>query len=119
MAGIAGDMVGNEDPVTDLVTGDILTDRGDFAGDLMAQDQRRFLYPVPFHDIAPADPAGDDPDQDLSGSDRRYRPLLQPDIAVVIIHGNAHCFHSLSQKFAIFTSFQRLVCDYQSSRSGR
>ena len=90
MAGETGDVVSGADPVADRKAGNALADGRYLAGNLVAEDKRGFMDAIPLHDIAAADPAGLDPDQQFTGSDRRRWVFLQPDIPVVVIHGNAH-----------------------------
>jgi hypothetical protein len=55
LAGITGDMVGNEDTITHLVLIHPFTNLNDLSCDLMTEHPRSFLNPIPFHDIATAD----------------------------------------------------------------
>ena len=45
---------------------------------------------VPLHDVAAADAAGLDLDQDLAGTGRWGGDLLDPDVPVVVPHGYSH-----------------------------
>jgi hypothetical protein len=55
LAGITGDMMGDEDPVTDLVLIHPFTNLNNLSCNLMTEYPRSFLNPIPFHDIATAD----------------------------------------------------------------
>ena len=57
-AGVAGDMMGDEDPVSLPIIGDAGADSVNDPGDFVPQNQGGLFAPVPFHDVAAADPAG-------------------------------------------------------------
>jgi hypothetical protein len=65
-AGVAGDMVGDEDPVTDFVLFHPLADFYDLSRDLVPQHYGSFLDTIPFHHVAAADAAGDHFHQQLA-----------------------------------------------------
>ena len=90
MTGVAGDMVGYEDTVTGLVPPHSLARFDDHPGDLVAQDNRRLPDPVPLHDVAAADAAGDHPDEQLPGADLRHGPVLDPNVAIAVVDGYLH-----------------------------
>jgi hypothetical protein len=83
-------MVGDDHAVADLVLPDPFADLGDLARDLVAENARGLLYPIPFHHVAAADAAGLDANEQLARTDFGRRLLLKADIAVAVIHGDAH-----------------------------
>jgi len=106
-AGVAGYMVGDEDPVALAVGSDPGADRDDGPGYFVSQHQGGLPDPVPLHDVAAADPAGHYLDQHLTGADGRNGQLLDPDIIVAIIHGDAHGSFPIAcpSPFSRFLSF--------------
>jgi hypothetical protein len=54
VASITGDMVGDKDPVTNLVLIHPITNLNNLSCNLVAEHTGSFLDPVPFHDIAAA-----------------------------------------------------------------
>ena len=55
MADIARDMMGDEDPITDMITLHPTTNLGNLSSDLMAENSGCLFDAIPFHDIAAAD----------------------------------------------------------------
>ena len=89
-AGVAGYVMGDDEPVVLTELGDIAPDLHDRARDLVSQHQGSALDPVPLHDVAATDAAGVDPEQQLTGPDLRTRHLLDADVVVVVVHRYAH-----------------------------
>ena len=87
---VAGHVVGGDDAVSGCEPLHPGADVGDLAGDLVSEHQRRLLPPVPFHDVGAADAAGLDPEQQLARTRLGHRQLLQPNVIVAVIHGDAH-----------------------------
>ena len=70
---------------------------------LVTQNQRGFLDPVPFHDVAAADAAGIYLYQHIAVAHLGYGHLLHPDIAIVVVHPDLHrTFHYPSASFFSF-----------------
>jgi hypothetical protein len=88
MAGIAGHMVRGGYPVSDPEFLHPLADRDDLSGDFMTQYERDPVGAVPLHDIAAANAAGMNLDQEFPGSDFRGGDLFKPDVPVTVIHGH-------------------------------
>jgi hypothetical protein len=83
-------MMGGGHPVADAVSGHPFPDLDDLSGHFMPQDQGGLVDTVPFQDIAAADAAGLDADEDLIRSDLGLGHLFQADVPIVVIHGYAH-----------------------------
>src|SRR5659263_274553 len=90
MAGHAGNMMGDGDPVACTEAGNALPHLHDLAGDLVSQYQGNLAGAIPFHDVAAADATGLDAHEQLAGTDLRPRHLFQPQVAVAVIHRYAH-----------------------------
>src|SRR5581483_58433 len=86
----AGNVVGRKYPVADLEVFDAAANFYDFSGDLMADDDRRFLDPIPFHHIPAADAARARLNEQFVWTNLWHRHLLKPHIAVVVVHSDAH-----------------------------
>jgi hypothetical protein len=65
-AGIAGNVMGRDDPIPDAKIFHVGSGLNDFTGHFMAQYKRGSFDPVPFHDIAAADTARFHPHDQLS-----------------------------------------------------
>ena len=89
---IAGHVMGREHPVSDLELLDIFAHFDHVPGQLVSQDQRGLLDPVPLHYIAAADPARPDLDQQIPIPDFGNGLLFHPDIPVVVVHPYLHRF---------------------------
>jgi hypothetical protein len=57
-ARVAGDVMGDENPITDLIPLHALPDFNDLSRDLVAQHSRSLFDAIPFHHIAAADATG-------------------------------------------------------------
>ncbi len=66
-------MVSGENPIADLKRIDARAQFYDFGGNLMAQNQRRFLDAIPLHQVAAANPARPRTQKQLAGTDLRNR----------------------------------------------
>jgi hypothetical protein len=117
-AAVAWDMMGDKNAVANPKRFDPFSHCGDLAGDLVPQDERRFLDAVPLHHVRAAYPARLDANQELSGTDGRSGHLFETHVPVVVVHGNAHEsrqklkvksekdeFHFLPFYFFLFTCF--------------
>jgi hypothetical protein len=89
MTGVAWDVVGDKDPVADLVLIHVLSDLDDVARYLVTQDARGLLDPIPFHDIGAAYAARYDLDEELVRADLRHWHVLDTDIRVTVVHSYA------------------------------
>src|SRR4030043_1010349 len=69
VTGIAGDMVGNKDPISDLILIHPFSNFNTLSCNLMAKHPGRFLNPIPFHDIAATDTAGQNLNQQFTRAD--------------------------------------------------
>jgi hypothetical protein len=58
LASVAGNMMGNKDPITNFVAIHPTAHLNNLSCNLMAEDTGSFFDPIPFHDIATADAAG-------------------------------------------------------------
>jgi hypothetical protein len=58
MAGITGDVMRDEDSITDVITIHTIPNLYDLSCDLMAEHPGRLFDAVPLHDITPADATG-------------------------------------------------------------
>jgi hypothetical protein len=83
-------MMGGNNPVADLETGNSVTDFNHLAAYLMAKHQRRFLDAVPLHGITAAHGTGENFQQQLTRPDPWHRKLFNSDIPVIVIHCHAH-----------------------------
>ena len=103
MAGIAGDVMGDENAVAGPValnTGALFDDD---PADLMAEDDGGLLDPVPLHDVAAADAAGHHLDEQLPRCDPGNGPFFDPDVMVVVVDGYFHGFNgSLASLSTLF-----------------
>ena len=90
MAGVAGHMVGDEDPVPLFEAADVATCLGNIAGYFVSQYERCLFDPIPLHDVAAANATGEHLDKQLVGTDFRFWHLLQSEVAVVVVHCNPH-----------------------------
>jgi hypothetical protein len=90
VAGVAGDVMGDRDSVPNPELRDVLSFLDDFSGDFVTENPGGLLDPIPLQDIAPADSAGHDSDQEFVGSDPGNGPFLDPDVVIGIIHRHAH-----------------------------
>jgi hypothetical protein len=86
----AGYMMGGKHAVADVEVLNALPHFDNLACDLMTQHQRRFLDAIPFHEIAAANPAGANANQQLSGSNPGNGHTLEANVSVVIVHRDAH-----------------------------
>ena len=69
---------------------DFLPHRDHDSRGFMAEHEGRLGPDVPIHDVAGADPAGGDFDQDIPCPDGRHRSSLKADIIEIMDHGHRH-----------------------------
>ena len=62
-AGIAWNMVGDKDPITDFISFYLFTDLNNLSCNLMTEHPGSLLNPIPFHDITAANATGQYLDQ--------------------------------------------------------
>ena len=108
-AGVAGDMMGDKNPLTNVITLYALSDLNNLSCDLMTEHQRGLFNAVPFHDVAAADATGLDLDQELAGADVRLRYLFKAHVMVVVVHCYAHV---IFPGVDIFFSLMLMMRDY-------
>jgi hypothetical protein len=89
-AGIAGDVMGDENAVAGPVTLHTGTLLDDDPADLVAENDGGLLDPVPLHDVAAADAAGHHPDEQLPRCDPGNGPFFDADVTVVVVDGDSH-----------------------------
>jgi hypothetical protein len=83
-------MVRREDSVTDAEISDTVADLDDLSGNLVAQDQGRFLDPIPFHQVTAADPARPNTHQQLTDANFWDEHLFKPHVLIIVVHGHPH-----------------------------
>jgi hypothetical protein len=93
-ARVARNMVGDEDPVSDMVAIQAFSDLSDLSGDLVTQHERRLFKAIPFHHVAAADAAGPYLDQKLARTYLRSGHLFQAYVLVIVVHRHAHVIFS-------------------------
>jgi hypothetical protein len=86
----ARDVMGDKNPLADVKALNIGAHGSDFTGDLVAQNERRFLDPVPFHQVRAANAARVNTNQKLARADHRDGHLFDSHIPVVVVHGDTH-----------------------------
>ena len=89
-AGVAGYVVGHHQPVAFAELGHVPSYLSHCTGHLVAQHHRGALDAIPLHDVAAADAAGFNLEQQLAGADFGHRHLLDANVVVVVIHRYAH-----------------------------
>ena len=77
-------MMRSKNPIADFKVFDPFPNFSHFAGNLVTQNQRRLLDPVPFHKIAAADAARPYANQQLTRVDLRNRQLFEPHVPIYI-----------------------------------
>src|SRR5215475_3814687 len=92
----AGYVMGRKDPVARAKIFDLFSCLYDFSRNFVTQNQWGLLDAVPFHQIAAANPAGADPQQQFAARDLRNRHLFQADVPVVVIHRDPHALTTVS-----------------------
>jgi len=55
LAGITGNMMGDEGPITDFIIFYLFANLNDLSGNFVTENPGSFLDPIPFHNIAAAD----------------------------------------------------------------
>ena len=90
MTRVARNVMRSRDALADFAALDSLADLDDLARDLVSEHQRRFLDTIPLHHVAAAYAAGLDAHEQLAGPDLRRRHLLEPHVAILIIHRHTH-----------------------------
>jgi hypothetical protein len=88
----AGHLRSDKYPVAWFVSAYTIADRHNLRADFMSLHERRSREPVPFHDIAAADAAGNNLDQHLPRSGFRGRYFFYPNVFVIVPAGNFHFF---------------------------
>jgi len=91
----AGHMVRSKNPIAGFKVFDPFPNFSHFTGNLVTQNQRRLLDPVPFHKIAAADAARAYANQQLTRVDLRNRQLFEPHVPIVVVHRHAHSLLSV------------------------
>ena len=86
----AGNVVRGKNPIADFKIFDAGADLRDFPGNFMTQNERGFLDPIPFHQVAAADAAGARLDKKFAWTDFRHRNFFQAHVPVVVVHRDAH-----------------------------
>jgi hypothetical protein len=90
MTGVAGNVMGHESPVADFIVQYVFPCLDNLTRNLMAQHQGRFADTVPLHDIAAADAARHNLDQQFAGADLWHRHFFQLHLPVIVVHCHAH-----------------------------
>ncbi len=84
----AGHVVGSDDAIANLDLLNPVAHGHHASRHLMAQDGGSLWLTIPLQDVAPADPAGGDFEQQLTSTDRRERTRLQPKVAIGMVDGD-------------------------------
>ena len=98
-AGVAGNMVSDHQSVALPELRHPRSHLRHRSGDLVPQHHRRALDAIPLHNVAAADAAGLNPEQQLAGANFRYRHFLDANVVVVVIHRYAHGWPALIHFF--------------------
>jgi hypothetical protein len=83
-------MVGCSNPVSLLVLINALPHLDNLSGNFVAKDKRGALDTIPFHNIASADAARLNPNEQLTRANCRSGHFLYTDVFVAVVHGHAH-----------------------------
>src|SRR4030065_187601 len=88
--GMTRNMMGDKDPISDVIIFPPLPHLNNFSCDLMAKNTGRFFDSIPFHDITATDAAGQNLNQQFTRANGWSWHLLQPHFPVVVIHRHSH-----------------------------